>query len=319
MAPLASHLRHRLARPGLPLVPRHRGDRLDRDVVLLRRARQPPAASPSARRTGAEGVSGESWEIHGGGFYRIQQVPGRAADASEAAALVQVGGLLDVALGLRAPLRPLLRGRAPAADRPVGRRPRAVAGDPDLDRAARRRVARLRRALPRARRPASSLLAARDPRPRHRDRVRRRAALRAARRVPPGRRDARDDHGRERPLRDHPRPLGARAREGGGPRARPEAADRRGKQRSVHNNYLTLPVLFTMLAGHFSFTYTPRPRLGGARRADGRRRRDPPLLQQAPRGRDALVDPGRLRLRDRGDRGLAPAARPTPASRAGPP
>jgi uncharacterized membrane protein len=28
-----------------------------------------------------------------------------------------------------------------------------------------------------------------------------------------------------------------------------------GKQRSVHNNYLTLPVLFSMLAGHFSFTY----------------------------------------------------------------
>ena len=28
-----------------------------------------------------------------------------------------------------------------------------------------------------------------------------------------------------------------------------------GKQRSVHNNYLTLPVLFAMLAGHFPFTY----------------------------------------------------------------
>ncbi len=33
------------------------------------------------------------------------------------------------------------------------------------------------------------------------------------------------------------------------------AANRRGKQRSVHNNYLTLPVLFSMLAGHFPFTY----------------------------------------------------------------
>ncbi len=30
---------------------------------------------------------------------------------------------------------------------------------------------------------------------------------------------------------------------------------RRGKQRSVHNNYLTLPVLFAMLSNHFSFTY----------------------------------------------------------------
>jgi len=27
------------------------------------------------------------------------------------------------------------------------------------------------------------------------------------------------------------------------------------KERSVHNNYLTLPVLFTMLAGHFAFTF----------------------------------------------------------------
>jgi uncharacterized membrane protein len=33
------------------------------------------------------------------------------------------------------------------------------------------------------------------------------------------------------------------------------AANVRGKQRSVHNNYLTLPVLFAMLAGHFPFTY----------------------------------------------------------------
>jgi uncharacterized membrane protein len=29
----------------------------------------------------------------------------------------------------------------------------------------------------------------------------------------------------------------------------------RAKNRSVHNNYLTLPVLFTMIAGHFAFTF----------------------------------------------------------------
>ncbi len=34
------------------------------------------------------------------------------------------------------------------------------------------------------------------------------------------------------------------------------AAGARGKQRSVHNNYLTLPVLFAMLSTHFAFTYT---------------------------------------------------------------
>ncbi len=81
-----------------------------------------------------------------------------------------------------------------------------------------------------------------------------------------------------------------------------------GKQRSVHNNYLTLPVLFTMLAGHFTVHLQPRPRLGGARRADGGRSRDPPLLQQTPRRRDALVDPRRLRAGDRRDRRLAAPA-----------
>jgi uncharacterized membrane protein len=33
------------------------------------------------------------------------------------------------------------------------------------------------------------------------------------------------------------------------------AANERGKLRSVHNNYLTLPVVFAMLSGHFPFTY----------------------------------------------------------------
>ncbi|MDJ0653966.1 MAG: urate hydroxylase PuuD [Xanthomonadales bacterium] len=32
----------------------------------------------------------------------------------------------------------------------------------------------------------------------------------------------------------------------------------RGKQRSVHNNYLTLPVLFVMLSSHYPMTYTHR-------------------------------------------------------------
>jgi uncharacterized membrane protein len=44
-----------------------------------------------------------------------------------------------------------------------------------------------------------------------------------------------------------------RAKEAG--REPDPAANARGKQRSVHNNYLTLPVLFAMLSNHFSFTY----------------------------------------------------------------
>ena len=44
----------------------------------------------------------------------------------------------------------------------------------------------------------------------------------------------------------------------------------KAKQRSVHNNYLTLPVLVTMLAGHFPFL-TARLRVARAGRADGGR------------------------------------------------
>ena len=205
-----SHLRDRLARPRLPLVPRHRGDRLDRHVVLLRRARQP------SERAGARGRPGRRRRRRVVGDPRRRllpdpQVPGRAAEAPEAAPLVQVGGLLDVAVRLRAPLHRLLHGRSAAADRPVGRRPRAVAGDPDLDPAARRRVARLRRASAGARRPAGRCFALAMLGLVTATAYGGRAALPAARGVHPGRRDARDDHGRERPLRDHPRPLGARS------------------------------------------------------------------------------------------------------------
>ena len=40
----------------------------------------------------------------------------------------------------------------------------------------------------------------------------------------------------------------------------------RGKQRSVHNTYFTLPVLFAMLCNHYSFTCTPSAQLAGADR-----------------------------------------------------
>jgi uncharacterized membrane protein len=44
-----------------------------------------------------------------------------------------------------------------------------------------------------------------------------------------------------------------RARQSG--REPDPAANARGKLRSVHNNYLTLPVVFTMISNHFPFTY----------------------------------------------------------------
>ena len=46
----------------------------------------------------------------------------------------------------------------------------------------------------------------------------------------------------ERLLRDHPGPLGARPREAGRAASPTRSGTLRGKQRSVHNNYLTLPV-----------------------------------------------------------------------------
>ena len=46
---------------------------------------------------------------------------------------------------------------------------------------------------------------------------------------------------------------------------------KRGKQRSVHNNYFTLPVLFIMISNHYASTYASRVRLGDPC-ADCRRR-----------------------------------------------
>ena len=83
----------------------------------------------------------------------------------------------------------------------------------------------------------------------------------------------------------------------------------RGKQRSVHNNYLTLPVVFAMLSNHFTFTYghshawlilVALMALGAL---------DPPLLQPPPPRPERLVDPGGAaaglrRARDRDPAGL---------------
>ena len=69
----------------------------------------------------------------------------------------------------------------------------------------------------------------------------------------------------------------------------------RAKQRSVHNNYLTLPVVFTMLAGHFPLAFGSRPRLARAARDLRDRGGDPALLQPLAHGQARLVDPGRGR------------------------
>ena len=59
-------------------------------------------APPADERDAARGVGGEVWEIHGGGFYRIEKFKVAPRDAARPALLVQVGGVHDLALRLRA-------------------------------------------------------------------------------------------------------------------------------------------------------------------------------------------------------------------------
>jgi uncharacterized membrane protein len=70
-----------------------------------------------------------------------------------------------------------------------------------------------------------------------------------------GGRHDRHGHERQRVLLDHPRPA-----HGGGAIKAGQPVDpihgKRGKQRSVHNTYFTLPVLFAMLSNHYSFTWS---------------------------------------------------------------
>ena len=149
-----------------------------------------------------------------------REVPACSGAAAGAAALVQVGGVHDLALRVRALHRRLLRARDGVPDRSVGRRPDRVGGDRSVRRRDRAGMARLRRDLPRLRARRSA------PR-RARVRVHLRfglglvESLRATGRLPAGRRDDRDDDGRQRLLRDHPRALGADPRQGGRTRARP--------------------------------------------------------------------------------------------------
>ena len=76
-----------------------------------------------------------------------------------------------------------------------------------------------------------------------------------ARALSPCRRHARHDHVGQRLLRDHPRAEEDGRRDGGGRAPDPEYG-RRGKQRSVHNNYFTLPVLFAMISNHYGMLYS---------------------------------------------------------------
>ena len=308
MAPLLALVHHRLARPRLPLVPRHGGDRLDRHVVLLRRARQPPAraragggprrgrrAASRGRSTAAASTGSTSsgsrrrgcpkplhwykWEAYWtwlSGFALLcivyySDARLRLIDPSVADLEPWQAILISIGAARRRVAR--LR-RSSAACSPTGRWPFAlvILG---LVTATAYGVGELyapRAAYLQVGAMLGTIMAANVLFviiPGHWELVRAKEA------------------GRE----PDPRPgiLGQAAL---GAQQLPDAAG------ALHDARRPLPV-------HVH----ARPRLGGARRADGRRRRDPPLLQPPPRRRDALVDPGRLRLRDRRDRGLAAPAR----------
>ncbi len=136
---------------------------------------------PEDPRDAEKGVGGEAWEVHGGGFYHVLKYRVAPRTLPVAAALVQVGGVHDLALRLRAPDRRLLRPRLHVARRPVRGGSDEPGGDRHLGRRARARVARLRRALPRARPRPSGCSRSRSPRSSPSRRGRRASSSRRAR------------------------------------------------------------------------------------------------------------------------------------------
>ena len=90
----------------------------------------------------------------------------------------------------------------------------------------------------------------------------------------------------------------------------------RGKQRSVHNNYFTLPVLLTMISNHYPMTFGhPHAWIVLVVPAAARRVRAP-LLQPAPSRPHRVGDSadGRGRRAGAGDRDRAAAAAPPAAA-----
>ena len=58
----------------------------------------------------------------------------------------------------------------------------------------------------------------------------------------------------------------------------------RGKLRSTHNTYFTLPVLFTMISNHYAMTYGADVQLAGADCDQPGRRADPGVFRVAAQG-----------------------------------
>ena len=212
--PSAQRLLVGLGQPALPLAARDRGDGVDRRVVLLHRARQPPRAAArtpttrsaaSAARRGrctaaASTASRSSASRRSGCPSRCTGSSGRRTrPGSPGFALFIVVYYSHASSFLIDPSVADLTAWEAIAISIAGLVIAWLVYD-GLCRAFAERRGRARGARVRVHLPA------------RRGRL---EPLRAARRVPAGRRDDRDDDGRQRLLRDHPGALEARAREGG--------------------------------------------------------------------------------------------------------
>ena len=158
VAPSLRRVRDRLAEPPRPLAARHRRDRLDRLVLLLHRARQPPATAEGSRATPSEGVGGETWEIHGGGFYNVKKYLVAPRVLPETLHWFKWEAYTTWLSGFALMIVLYYLERGHVSDRPERRRPLRRRGGGDQRRPAGRGLDRLRRALPsagsRAARPA---------------------------------------------------------------------------------------------------------------------------------------------------------------------
>ncbi len=257
------------------------------------------------RPSRAQGVAGESWEIHGGGFYTVQKyrvAPERLPEPLhwfkwEAYTTWLSGFALLVVLYY-------LDADTYLVDRSVA--------DLGTSWAVAISVALLALAwilydvLCRPAGSASASAGDRAPRLRRGGGLRRRQPLQRTRSADPARGDARDDDGRKRPLRDHPGATRARAgeagRTGAGPGAWPSRQTALGAQQLPDAAGRALddrPAL--------SVPVHARAGLACPAHVDGDRGLDPSVLQPSPSGSDHLDHPGHRRSSALRTRGCDPA------------
>ena len=209
-------------------------------------------------------VSGEAWQVHGGGFYQIQKyvvapefLPPHLTWFKWEAYSTWIFGFVLLVLVYYCQSRPV-------SDRHIGRQHRRR-----WTRCRSRafslvaRLARLRRAVPLVDRPGDGTPGGHRLRAAGADHLRLHPRVQRPRRVHPGRRTGRLDHGRQRAVHHHSQPAQDVAALLAGREPDP-IWGYQAKQRSIHNNYLTLPVVFTMLCNHYSFTYRDAVELAGA-------------------------------------------------------